>query len=55
MDPVDIIFEESDSQNFVFEIPRGILNAPVDILAETDGNLICSEVPIVDSIFINLD
>jgi hypothetical protein len=31
-----ILFSYEDQQNFVMELPVGTLNAPVDILFETD-------------------
>ena len=51
----DIVFNEGEPRDFIVEIPLGSLNAPVDILVETDGTLIMSELPEKDSIFINLD
>jgi len=48
----DINFQEGDIQNFIVEVPEGALNAPVDILAETDGTLLLLEAPLGGNIFI---
>ncbi len=55
----DINFQEGEGQDFIVEIPLGLLNAPLDILAETDGNLFVLETPEVtgggDEIFIMME
>jgi hypothetical protein len=46
----DILFSYDDQQNFVMELPVGILNAPVDILFETGTNpgIPCLEAPLIE-------
>lgn len=34
----DIVFIEGDTQEFILEVPTGTLNAPDDILFESDSN-----------------
>lgn len=44
----DIVANSGDSQDFIVEIPAGNAGyVPNDILIESDGSLLCSEIPIV--------
>lgn len=45
---LDIVAQSGDGQDFILEIPVGNgAFVPVDALVETDGNFLCSEVPLV--------
>ncbi|MCX6703565.1 MAG: hypothetical protein NTV02_02675 [Candidatus Zambryskibacteria bacterium] len=44
----DIVAQSGDAQDFIVEIPAG--NAafvPADALVETDGSILCVEIPLV--------
>lgn len=44
----DIVAQSGDSQDFIVEIPTGNSGyVPSDILVETDGYFLCSEIPVV--------
>lgn len=43
----DVNFNNGDGQNFIVEVPLGTLNNPLDILIETNGNLLLYEIPLV--------
>ncbi len=43
----DILAQVGDGQDFIVEVPTGTLYAPVDILVETDGSLLCVETPLI--------
>ncbi len=44
----DIVAQIGDGQDFIVEIPVGNTgNTPSDILLESDGALLCVEVPVV--------
>jgi hypothetical protein len=44
----DILATSGDGQDFVVEIPAGNAGyVPVDIVSETDGALLCVEIPLV--------
>lgn len=56
----DIDFSEGEGQDFIVELPAGILNTPSDILVETDSDRFpVLETPLVtgggDEIFIMND
>lgn len=43
---VDIVAQSGDKQDFVLEIPVGNSGyVPDDIIIESDGSLLCSEIP----------
>ncbi len=45
---IDILAQVGDGQDFILEIPAGNPSfIPSDILIETDGNMLCSEIPLV--------
>jgi hypothetical protein len=44
----DIVGQSGDAQDFIVEIPTGNASyLPADILFETDGAMLCSEIPLV--------
>ncbi len=44
----DIVASSGDNQDFIVEIPTGNAGyVPNDILIESEGSIICSEIPIV--------
>jgi hypothetical protein len=45
---VDIVGQSGDAQDFIVEIPAGNpAYVPNDALVETDGSLLCVEIPLV--------
>lgn len=46
----DIVSTSGDNQDFIVEIPTGnIAYLPSDILSESDGSLLCIEIPVVEN------
>lgn len=44
----DIVAQSGDAQDFILEIPAGNGSyVPGDILAESDGTLLCVETPVI--------
>lgn len=44
----DIVGQSGDAQDFILEIPTGNGSyVPSDILTETDGTLLCVEIPVI--------
>lgn len=42
----DIVAQSGDGQDFILEIPTGNSSyVPDDVLIETDGTLMCAEIP----------
>jgi len=45
---LDILAQVGDGQDFVLEIPVGNASfLPSDILIETDGSVLCAEIPLI--------
>lgn len=44
----DIVTTEGDPQSFIVEIPAGnVAYIPNDVLIESDGALLCTEIPVI--------
>jgi hypothetical protein len=45
---LDVLAQSGDGQDFIVEIPAGNgAYVPNDILVETNGQLLCSEIPLI--------
>ena len=42
---LDILFPDGDHQDFIVEIPNGTLNAPLDILVDSNTRDFITEIP----------